>query len=794
MTRRVYDVLTTAQTPSLALVVHADGTWSLRARTGPPAHLGQATYRVHLRGPWGTIALHSDRLGVADITEEERESALGPARVLTVHHQPAPEGVQLLWQAHLYAQQPYITCAVGVRVVGPGFHLDRLVPLALHPPRGRVQTPGLEKGWTFFVDGWHSWSFAGVLTNQQRQPRSRAPMFDAPMAYDLAHPPPKAPGHFLSHTVGVLTGTGEDASSLVVGWTRQWEHVGLVEIRGGLEPGPALWAWGDGEGIPLPPEGVLWSEPLLVQFVLPGHPDPLGDFARALGQMSGARVVGDAPVGWCTWYQFFANVRQEDVLRNLRMAREKRPLVPVNLVQLDDGYETAVGDWLSPKETFSQGLEWLAQEIRAAACEPGLWMAPFIAVPRARVVRKHPEWLLRDARGRPVRAGYLWGTFARGLDVTHPGVQDYVQEVVHTAVHHWGYSYLKLDFLYAAVLPARYHRPGLTRPQVLRRGLELIREAAGEDVFLLGCGCPLGPAVGLVDAMRVGPDIAPHWWPRLYGMTRVWRQNPTKPAAINAIRNTLTRAAYHRRLWWNDPDCVLARVRDTRLSAVEVQSWLSVVGLSGGMVVFSDDLEAIPPERWPWMAALLPVQPEAGRPLDLLTRTLPEVVAVHLERAWGHGVTVGVFNWQERPRALRLDFGALGLEAGQPYHTLDFWSGRYERVTGGSCVFEQVPAHGGHVVGIKPVLSIPHLAGSTFHITQGGEVREWDWEPPRLQFRVSLSRRAEGTVLLGTAGWRVVGVPQDVRVSPVAEDVLALQFSVDGERTIVLTLAQEGGG
>jgi hypothetical protein len=41
--------------------------------------------------------------------------------------------------------------------------------------------------------------------------------------------------------------------------------------------------------------------------------------------------------------------------------------------------------------------------------------------------------------------------------------------------------------------------------------MAVIRDAAGSDAYLLGCGAPIIPSVGHVDAMRVSNDIAPHW-------------------------------------------------------------------------------------------------------------------------------------------------------------------------------------------------------------------------------------------------------------------------------------------
>ncbi len=789
MARRVYHILSTLKNSTVTFTLYSDATWSLHTRAGPTARISRAYWSVHLVAADGsTVDLYSTHLPVEQVERGEEETPLGPAHTLSVAHRPSREGMRLLWKVQVLHEQPYILLQVGVLPQRPGYRLRKLMPLAIEPPRGYILMEGLGAHWTFFMDGWHSWSFAGTLADNQRQPASRLHRFDGPMSYDIAHPPPRERGHFLAHTVGLLTGRHGRTPSLLVGWARQWDFVGLVEVHREPGPDPSVWAWADGDLIPLVAGKPLWSEPLLVQFTMPRDPDPMGPFAQAMGILGKARVPQDVPVGWTTWYHFFRDVTAEAVRRNLLLLQEAHNLLPVSLVEIDDGYESEVGDWTTTRSLFGDGVDVLAREIQEAGFRAGLWLAPFIVTPRSRVAREHPDWLLRDAHGEPVNAGFLWNTFTRALDPTHPEVQEYVREIVHTAVHRWGYTFLKLDFLYAAALPGVHHASGLTRPQAFRQGLRIIREAAGEETFLLGCGCPLGPAVGLVDAMRIGPDTAPHWYPRLYGITRPWRKKTSYPAAINAIRNTLTRSAYHRRLWWNDPDSVIARVYDTRLSPEEVQSWLSVVGLSGGMITLGDDLDALPVERRRWVASLIPPQPEVGRPLDLLDHTVPETIALYLEREWGTGVTVGLFNWQDEPRTRTLQLGVLGLDWHQPHHVLDFWSGMYARVTEGYRVFTNIPPHSGYLLGVKPVLDIPHLAGSTFHISMGGEIQEWTWEPPHLRFRVILNRDGDGTVLLGLAGWHLIEAPEDVEVSKITEDVIGLYFTVQKERTVHLQL------
>src|SRR4030095_9268499 len=136
---------------------------------------------------------------------------------------------------------------------------------------------------------------------------------------------------------------------------------------------------------------------------------------------------------------------------------------------IDDGYQRAVGDWLEPNQKFPHGMRWLAERIRAAGFDAGIWLAPFLVRPEARLFRARPEWLLRTASGQLRRACWnpVWskGRPAYALDTTHPGVLEWLAELARTAVHQWGYRVLKLDFLYAAALPRLRHHADATPAQ-----------------------------------------------------------------------------------------------------------------------------------------------------------------------------------------------------------------------------------------------------------------------------------------------------------------------------------------
>jgi len=317
-------------------------------------------------------------------------------------------------------------------------------------------------------------------------------------------------------------------------------------------------------------------------------------WADLAGRVGGARTAAPFQVGWCSWYQYFHDVTEADIASNLALADPW----PFDVFQIDDGYQAAIGDWLDTNARFPSDLAGLAGSIRASGRTPGLWLAPFLVAPDSEVVRHHPDWIARHlvdgVDTGPLRTWWNppWGGgedgFMYGLDTTHPGVAAHL-EAVAAAVVDAGFPYLKLDFTFSPSVDGGYVDPARTPAERVRDGFAAIRRGAGPDAFLLGCGVPLANVVGLVDANRIGPDVAPTW--SLDPSAEVVAGYlGSQPATAHAFTNTLTRAYMHRRLWLNDPDCVMLRTEGTGLSPAAARTWAHTVGLSGGMALVSDDL------------------------------------------------------------------------------------------------------------------------------------------------------------------------------------------------------------
>jgi alpha-galactosidase len=626
----------------------------------------------------------------------------------------------------------------------------------------RSQINGFGSNLAFFSNGWQSWNYTGAYAAHDRLRRTRLGPLILPMRVNAGTPQPRQPGHFASDMFGVL-GDRSRRLAILAGFLSQSEHFGSLEAW--THPShPGLRMWANGDHARLDPQKSLSTDWACLCFLNPDEGDPLAPYLDAVARQNGIRLhptgksqspnidpFGDIPVGWSSWYHFFDQVSASDVRSNLQAAAALQPDLPLDLVQIDDGFQTRVGDWYSHRPSFPQGVSPLAEEIRSAGLTPGLWLAPFLVDPRSRLVQEHPDWLLRGRFNRPVNAGYsFWGTFTTALDLTRPEALAYAQEVVHTAAHDWGFPYLKLDFLYAAALPGRYHDPTRTRAQVLRMGLQALRSAAGQDTRLLGCGCPLGSAIGLLDLMRIGADVAETWRPRYMGTEFYIHAEPDFPSVRNAIHNTLTRAPLHKRWWINDPDALLLRP-ETDLTLAELQTLASVIALSGGSLFVSDHLPDLPPERVHMAERLLPVIGRRPHVLDWFDAPTPRRMRLDLSNASGTWCILAFFNWAQSARELVFRFEDFNVSeedfpAGSALVGRDFWNDEFVFFQADG-VTVRIAAHGVALLALRSIESDePQYLGSNLHISQGLEVSGWYTSAGQTLIELTRPGHAEGVV------------------------------------------------
>jgi alpha-galactosidase len=284
-------------------------------------------------------------------------------------------------------------------------------------------------------------------------------------------------------------------------------------------------------------------------------------------------VPRPAPSIWCSWYQYFTKVTEANVDANLALMDS----LPIDVVQVDDGYQAEIGDWLIPSPDFTD-VPALFGRILHSGRRAGIWTAPFLVGSQSVLAAEHPDWLVHNHDGSPVSAGHNWNQDLYALDSTHPGAADYLSTVYRT-FRGWGIDFHKIDFIYAGALFGKRHQD-VDPITAYRDALRLIRDAIGPDAYLLGCGAPQLPSIGLVDAMRVSPDIAPTYLPP--------DGDISMPGQWGAVLNGESRAFQHGRFWVNDPDCIVARPGIERR-----EEWAAHVSRFGGLRGSSDGLDQL---------------------------------------------------------------------------------------------------------------------------------------------------------------------------------------------------------
>ena len=297
--------------------------------------------------------------------------------------------------------------------------------------------------------------------------------------------------------------------------------------------------------------------------------------------------------GYSSWYNYYQNINEEIILRDLD-ALDNR----FDVFQIDDGYETFVGDWLNIDPVkFPNGFKDIVNKIHSKGFKAGIWLAPFVAETKSELFQMHPDWFKKDQKGHLIKAGGNWSGFY-ALDLSKNEVRDYIKECL-TYYMDLGFDFFKLDFLYAVGLDSY---EGKSRCQVQDEAYQFIRDVL-KDKLILGCGANIINSTNKFDYLRVGPDVSLQfddvWFMRLFHRERI----STKVT----LQNTIYRSFMDHHLFANDPDVFLLRDENMKLSGRQRQSLGVINALFGSLMMTSDNLSTYNKEKQEGLSMLLDV-------------------------------------------------------------------------------------------------------------------------------------------------------------------------------------------
>jgi len=427
---------------------------------------------------------------------------------------------------------------------------------------------------SWLSNGFQSWSLSGMVAIGPSPG-------DGPLMEELQErgdSETQRDGTVLSWWYTLAGGEGPAlfAGALTAARFKPWVQVhdgpaGQLKVR--------LGCGGTGESISVEAGESVLGEPWMVE---------LTDHANAALESYGAslparrkKVPVPAEAGWNSWYELWDDVDEAAVRENAELAAgileqhfSELPDLPLRIV-VDDGWQIGWGQW-QPNEKFPSGLDGLAADLKQDGFEMGVWLAPLLVDHESALAAEHPDWFVEGIHYFHPKNGNMLV-----LDPTHPEGAAHLADVVSTLVG-WGYSLLKIDFLFVAAYEAERHER-MTGLAAYHRAMQVIREAAGEETLLLAVGAPPLPSFPYVDSWRLGADIAspmsPLGWPLIADQVRSL-----------AVRWPLCLATLC------DADPVL--LRELPQEMVESGGW--VAAFSGGALFLSDDLRNLPGERHGW--------------------------------------------------------------------------------------------------------------------------------------------------------------------------------------------------
>ena len=281
-------------------------------------------------------------------------------------------------------------------------------------------------------------------------------------------------------------------------------------------------------------------------------------------------------VGYCSWYNHFQNINEKIIEEAIDYA-----LPSYEIIQIDDGYETFVGDWKNiDKNKFPNGLKPLAKKIKNKKLIPGIWVAPFICEKKSEIFKNHKDWIAKDKKEKPFYIGSNWSGYY-ALDFYNPEVREYIASCFKY-LKELGFTFFKLDFLYASSIPSY---EGKTRAMVARESYEFLRDLLKENI-INGCGAVIPSSIGLFDYMRIGGDVSITFDDKPYMRLTIKERISTK----QTVQNSIFRYIFNEKYFYNDPDCIILRKENTKLNESQKESLALINALTGSLFFNSDDL------------------------------------------------------------------------------------------------------------------------------------------------------------------------------------------------------------
>jgi hypothetical protein len=706
----------------LSLTVNAkDGTYQLAVRGGQPIFTSGVAAQVDHQ--W----LRSTEYPRHQVSESTFSDDLGSGRSITVSNSGLAGKADLIYVVQLYDKSPYGTLQVTVRnttgkevavqaIRGVEALGEPLLNLGGAASADRILSDSFSEDWPQLrlydlgkaPGGMHRAVGSQLVYNRE----SKQSLFIGALTADRLLT--------VLHLQAAGDGTGTKIASYSVDFT------GTTEIQKDFDLKNAPAENQVELSLPLASGSDMISERVMLQAGL-GYHNQLLAYGDAIRRLHHACVSIGNPIGWWSWTAYYGGINEGETLANADWQAEHLKALGYKYFQIDEGYQYARGEYVTANATqFPDGMRVVGHHIAGNGLTFGVWTAPFEVTSRAWVYEHHKDWLVHNAKGEPISGRQVWNQktdLLFMLDTTHPGAQDYLRQTYNTLAREWGVRFIKLDFMDTSAIEGYRYRPNTTALEAQRIGLQVIRDAVGDEVVLDKDGSPMLTPVGLVDTGRVSSDTAHSF-----------------QATKNAAPGIAARFYMHRNFFLNDPDAFNTTDqpfsefadRPSALPLSAAQASIALSAVSGGMYEIGDDMLVLGSQKD--RLALVENKDllnmakvgRASTPLDLMTyEPDDEQPSIFFLQESPHQAILTVFNWTKTSRSHTLKLADLGLPADHTFIALDVLNENAPvAVKGGTVQIENQPPESVQVIKLIDNNAAPGARGVTAKVPSAANAGE----------------------------------------------------------------------
>ncbi len=150
----------------------------------------------------------------------------------------------------------------------------------------------------------------------------------------------------------------------------------------------------------------------------------------------------ELPVLTNTWGSLNFYVNEENVIRTAEQAAK----IGSELFVIDDGWQSALGDWFPDRKKFPNGLRPVIERVKQLGMDFGLWIEPESFELKSELYQAHPEWAMHYPNCKPeTRYRDDVDRTSAMLNLANRDVAEYLYHAIHKLVRETGIRYLKLD-------------------------------------------------------------------------------------------------------------------------------------------------------------------------------------------------------------------------------------------------------------------------------------------------------------------------------------------------------------